>query len=165
MVHSTAPGTMVGDLCAEIDALSADLEQAKEERDELQLTLDLKWDAIRRATQQWHEAGGDKNTLPDIADLVLWLLTERDSLREQLKLSTKQLNLGAEALHNMSVKRERAEEALRCVLLSMDCEWENRNMGHDWAECCEQIRSALSRQPDEGEPADEPTPGGGATDD
>lgn len=36
-------------------------------------------------------------------------------------------------------------EALRIMLISQDCEWENRNMGHDWAEACQNARRVINK--------------------
>lgn len=38
---------------------------------------------------------------------------------------------------------ERLSDALRGMLLSADCSWENNNQGHDWPEACEKARAAL----------------------
>jgi hypothetical protein len=39
------------------------------------------------------------------------------------------------------------EGALRDLLLSADCTWEERRLGHDWADACEAARAALSPAP------------------
>lgn len=49
-------------------------------------------------------------------------------------------------------KVSKLEQALRDMLASADCEWENRKQGHDWAEACQQARVAL------GLPREEVTP-------
>ena len=38
---------------------------------------------------------------------------------------------------------EAVYHALRGLLLSADCAWEERNEGHDWAEACQKARAAL----------------------
>ena len=38
------------------------------------------------------------------------------------------------------------EDALRGLLLSADCGWEERNEGHDWAEACTAARAAIEWQ-------------------
>lgn len=34
-------------------------------------------------------------------------------------------------------------KALTHVILSQDCEWENKNMGHDWREAMREVREAI----------------------
>lgn len=41
-------------------------------------------------------------------------------------------------------KVAKLEQALRDMLASADCEWENRKRGHDWVEACQHARDVLS---------------------
>lgn len=43
----------------------------------------------------------------------------------------------------LTEKVKQLEGALRNMLKSQDCEWENKNMGHDWREACNDARTAL----------------------
>lgn len=53
------------------------------ERDDLQRTLDLVWQANQRGIKAWQAAGeGRELTWPDQAKLVEWLLSERDAARQ-----------------------------------------------------------------------------------
>lgn len=38
----------------------------------------------------------------------------------------------------------RKDAALRGLLLSADCSWEENNEGHDWKEACNEARKALA---------------------
>jgi hypothetical protein len=49
-------------------------------------------------------------------------------------------------------ERDRIAGALRAMLLSADCTWEERRLGHDWAETCDASRAALASL---GSPQDE----------
>lgn len=58
--------------------LQAERDAAVAERDELQQTFDLRWDANMRAIRRWQEAHpGNDLVWPDHADLVVWLLETR----------------------------------------------------------------------------------------
>ena len=49
-------------------------------------TFDLRWKADMRAIDRWRRANpGKELTLPDHADLVVWLLDKMDAAREALK--------------------------------------------------------------------------------
>jgi hypothetical protein len=87
-------------LVAQIDQLKAELSEAIErgndwcdqakkaraERDELQSSFDLRWKADMRAIKNWQAANqGNDLVWPDHADLAVWLLAERDRLREALE--------------------------------------------------------------------------------
>jgi hypothetical protein len=53
----------------------------------------------------------------------------------------------------------RLTEALRGLLLSADCSWEEQGGGHDWPEACEEARAALATvAPTPEPPAAEPCP-------
>lgn len=60
------------------------LVDAVNDRDELQATFDLRWDADRRATKRWQAATGRDTIWPDHADLCVWLLEQHDALRAAL---------------------------------------------------------------------------------
>jgi hypothetical protein len=62
-----------------------------------------------------------------------------NELRAELRAERERVLEAAEA----EVKGLR--EALKGLLLSADCEWENRNMGHDWPVACKTAREALLR--------------------
>lgn len=52
---------------------------AKAERDDLQATFDLRWEADMRAIKRWQAAEpGRELTWPDHADLCVWLLERRE---------------------------------------------------------------------------------------
>ncbi len=44
-------------------------------------------------------------------------------------------------------REARLKQALRDLLMSADCTWEERREGHDWAEACEAARAALATPP------------------
>jgi hypothetical protein len=52
----------------------------------------------------------------------------------------------------MTTREARIEQALRNLLMSADCTWEQRRLGHDWAEACESARAALASPPLAAEP-------------
>jgi hypothetical protein len=61
------------------------------ERDELQASFDLRWNADMKAIARWQESTGRELVWPDHADLCVWLMqeikrvgAERDELRQQL---------------------------------------------------------------------------------
>lgn len=63
-----------------LDAARSRAEAAEEERDDLQRTFDLRWDADMRAVRRWQaEATGRALTWPDRADMVVWLLEKLDA--------------------------------------------------------------------------------------
>ena len=39
--------------------------------------------------------------------------------------------------------RNQLLDALKNMLMSQDCEWENKDQGHDWAEACEYARKVI----------------------
>lgn len=52
------------------------------ERDELQQTFDLRWNADMRAIRRWQAAHpGNDLVWPDHADMVVWLMEELDKQR------------------------------------------------------------------------------------
>jgi hypothetical protein len=52
-------------------------------------------------------------------------------------------------IKDLTVKRDRLREVLKNMLKSADCMWEDRDMGHDWPEACQQARAALQEDSDE----------------
>jgi hypothetical protein len=68
--------------------LRAELNAAKEEKDELEGLFDLQWEADQRAVKRWREAHpGNELVLPDRADMVVWLMEqlERAAYRQASK--------------------------------------------------------------------------------
>ena len=49
-----------------------------------------------------------------------------------------------EQVVKLRVENQKLKMALSNLLKSQDCEWENRNEGHDYAEACESARMILS---------------------
>lgn len=53
--------------------------------EELQKSFDLRWDADQRAIKRWQDANpGSDLTWPDHADLVVWLLDDRNRIEQDL---------------------------------------------------------------------------------
>jgi len=42
------------------------------------------------------------------------------------------------------LERAALRQAIRDLLMSADCEWENKRLGHDWAEACDAARVLLA---------------------
>lgn len=73
------------DLAASFDTFAEEAcAQVREEIDDLQRTFDLRWDADMRAVARWRaeDPHGRGLTLPDRADLVVWLLRQADESDE-----------------------------------------------------------------------------------
>ena len=69
-----------------VRALLARAEQAEGERDDLEATFRMRWDADRRAITRWTEAHPERQlTWPDRADLVVWLLNEQEQVRREVR--------------------------------------------------------------------------------
>lgn len=54
-------------------------DQLREERDDLQRTFDIRWQADMRAIKRWQEATGRTMTWPDHADLCVWLMEQLEA--------------------------------------------------------------------------------------
>jgi hypothetical protein len=74
----------------------------------LRASLSMRYDADQRAIRRWQEAHpGNELTWPDHADMVVWLLEQRDEAREQWRMSSvcremkEQRDKLAEASHNL----------------------------------------------------------------
>lgn len=48
------------------------------------------------------------------------------------------------SLDKLQRQRDQLLEALENMLMSQDCEWENKDQGHDWAEACRYARKIIS---------------------
>ena len=72
-----------GDFCETEEAnakLIASSPEMKAELEDMQMTLDLRWKADMRAINRWRAANpGNDLTLPDHADLVVWLLEQLEA--------------------------------------------------------------------------------------
>ena len=67
-------------------ALLARAEQAESEKDDLDATFRMRWDADMRAITRWAEAHPERQlTWPDRADLVVWLLNEQEQVRREAR--------------------------------------------------------------------------------
>jgi len=68
--------------------VAKELEALLTAKEELEATFDLRWKADMRAIQRWREAApGRELTLPDHADLCVWLLEERDEQEKHIRLT------------------------------------------------------------------------------
>lgn len=67
------------------------LEAARNERDELQQSFQLRWEADRRAIRRWHDEGGDELTWPDHVDLQIWLLEQLNARESEVADLRRQL--------------------------------------------------------------------------
>lgn len=47
-------------------------------------------------------------------------------------------------------ERDALAEIVRKLLLSADASWEERSLGHDWKDACEEARAALAMLDDKG---------------
>ena len=68
------------------------------------------------------------------------LRRELEEAREGLRKAT---DAYLDGRKRSDTRAETAEAALRGLLLSADCEWENQRLGHDWHEACVEARAAL----------------------
>jgi hypothetical protein len=60
--------------------MASDLDDAASRLAELQYTFDLRWKADRRATERWRAAAPGRDlTIPDHADLCVWLLEQLEA--------------------------------------------------------------------------------------
>ena len=60
-------------------------EKLRERLVELERTFEIRWQADQRAIKKWQEAHpGNDLVWPDRADMVQWLLSEMDKLRDEL---------------------------------------------------------------------------------
>lgn len=53
------------------------------------------------------------------------------------------VEIEAMSFKGLVVRIARLEEALKIMLISADCSWEEHNEGHDWREACEFARKVL----------------------
>jgi len=60
-------------------------EKLRERLAEVERTFEIRWQADQRAIKKWQEAHpGNDLVWPDRADMVQWLLSEMDKLRDEL---------------------------------------------------------------------------------
>ena len=116
--------------------------EARQERDELQGSFDLRWKADMRAIDKWHQAGNDELRWPDHADLCVWLMgriTELEADIKQLhglKDRTEIEGLYTQEIHNLKAEIKRLlllEECAATALVNKDkriteLEAENRKL-------------------------------------
>ena len=79
-------------LQAEISRLTTKADAEGARVIELEATFNMRWRADRRAIKMWHDSGGDELTMPDHADLCVWLLSQLAEAREligMLRASTR----------------------------------------------------------------------------
>jgi hypothetical protein len=95
------------------------------------------WEAIPPKKVGKHWSIGVKGTLGGKG--VTWLLAHIDNGKPGDTLDTEQAN----AL--LMAAAPDLLDALRGMLLSQDCSWENLNLGHDWREACEHARAAIRK--------------------
>lgn len=113
-----------------ITGLRARLAAVEQERDKLQRTFDLMWDADQRAIKRWQEAGeGRELTWPDRSKLTEWLLTERDAALADAKALR-------DALHTIKCVAAPNPERTLVDGASRDLSW-----------CDDVARRALARKP------------------
>jgi hypothetical protein len=105
----------------QIRRLQNQLASMKEDRDELQQGFDLRWAADMRAIKRWREAApGRELTLPDHADLCVWLL---EQLEAGWLLSARMLDSG---------QREKPVNAAFRVVVYGGRDWTDRNFIYHW---------------------------------
>lgn len=104
----------------QLQTLLSAVEQAQKERDELQATFDLRWEADMRAIKRWQEANpGNDLTWPDRADMVVWLLEQAQGMRRAANsvLQAYDANTGCEP--SASVLDRAIDTDLRSALSSL----------------------------------------------
>lgn len=68
--------------CTE-DPTLKEMARLKAENNELEAIFDLRWKADMRAVGMWRRRTGEHLTLPDHADLVVWLLEEIQATKKE----------------------------------------------------------------------------------
>ena len=78
------------------------------------------------------------------------LRTDKEMLLNEIKLQRGMVRNESVGRYESRQQRNAFEHenaelrlALRSMLKSQDCEWENKNMGHDWADVCKEARRVL----------------------
>lgn len=89
------------------------------QRDELQDSFDLRWKADMRAIRKWQAANqGNDLVWPGHTDLVVWLLAERDRMRDAL------LQIASSGVDGESLNLSRVGHA-GCISVAKDALKEN----------------------------------------
>jgi len=126
------------DVCTEAEARALDeratltARVAELEASEARLTEEIQ--KLRGLLGYVRECEGGEDLLHE-AYALKWV--RQDDLREEVEEARAEVERLRSRL--ATVKR-----ALRNLLLSADCTWEEQRLGHDWAEACEAARAALS---------------------
>ncbi len=89
------------------------LKAAESERDELQASFEIRQAADKRATQLWHDAGGDELTWPDHTDLCVWLMVQNDELRAAVSRLNTSRTKSITGLESMVEQREATTKDVR----------------------------------------------------
>jgi hypothetical protein len=126
------------DVCTEAEARALDeraaltARVAELEASEVRLTEEIQ--KLRGLLGYIRECEGGEALLHE-AHALEWV--RQDDLREEVEEARAEVE-------RLRSRLATVEGALRDLLLSADCTWEERRLGHDWAEACEAARAALS---------------------
>lgn len=104
--------TLLGDVTRE--QLLQRIFEAEGELDELRHTFDLQWRASMRATRMWQEQTNQRSIWPDSANLMMWLMSKLDQIRELcIKVANsegaKNAEVLAEIYDTLQPERKRAD--------------------------------------------------------
>ncbi len=93
-----------------------EVQKIKEDLEELQATFNLIWKAQQRAIQMWQQKTGQGLNWPDKASLIVWLMEENESLREQCQSALQRAQV-AESYHEETKKEAVHEKDMRIRLV------------------------------------------------
>lgn len=118
-------------LRAQLAAVTKERDEARVDNDELNSLFELQHARVQCATKMWQEHHGKPHVLPDLGELIAWLMAEalaaavkHDEAREQLRLANVDANeAGAnytDALSDLAQEREQAQSIARQLLVEQE---------------------------------------------
>ena len=112
----------------------------------------MKLEEAQRRAQQMRGWAEVKKEISDTGQALVVLDDRITELEGKLKIKhglledcQKWMDYHNERADKAEAQRDRLVEACHGMLLSMDCEWENKNLGHDFADACRKVRTGLAK--------------------
>ncbi len=115
----------------ELKSAMNQLKECQKENKEIQALFDLQHTRMKEATRLWQDATGKHDILPDLGDLLTWLLDEIDRLEKGKDEDSKKIAKYIVTLEQRTKEDCKARLEDKAEILPKDERWAGRSLSLD----------------------------------